>query len=131
MQSPIAEPDRSGDTIKIIVLSREPGNPGWTDDPRINQKHPPMEDLDNNRYQPNELHDIADDTVAQTGVENRANHVNDDDVHMVNNREWTDEQKYRIVEIDTQERMRGKNFMKRVKQRWQQEYPTDRRTAQN
>ena len=90
-----------------------------------------MEDLGNNRYQPNELHDIADDTVAQTGVENRANHVNDDDVHMVNNREWTDEQKYRIVEIHTQERMRGKNFMKRVKQRWQQEYPTDRRTAQN
>ena len=60
-----------------------------------------MEDLDNNQFQPNELHDIADDTVAQTGVENRANHVNDDDVHMVNNGEWTDEQKYRIVEIDT------------------------------
>ena len=90
-----------------------------------------MEDLDNNQFQRNELHDIADDTVAQTGVENGANHVNDDDVHIVNNREWTNEHKYRIVEIDTQERMRGKNFMKRVKQRWQQEYPADRRTAQN
>ena len=45
-----------------------------------------MEDLDNNQFQPNVLHDIADDTVAQTGVENRANHVNDDEVHMANNR---------------------------------------------
>jgi hypothetical protein len=52
-------------------------------------------------------------------------------LNMMNNREWTDEQKYRIVEIDTQERKRGKNFMKRIKSRWEGEYPASRRTAQN
>ena len=32
---------------------------------------------------------------------------------------------------DTQERKRGKNFMKRIKSRWEGEYPASRRTAQN
>ena len=35
MRSPITEPDRSGDTIKITALSGEPGNPRLTDDPCI------------------------------------------------------------------------------------------------
>ena len=53
--------------------------------------------------------------MAQTGAENRANHDNDDIVHIMNNREWTEEQKRKLVEIDTQERRRGKKFKKRVK----------------
>ena len=90
-----------------------------------------MEDLDNNQFQPNQLHDLADYPVAQLDAENIANHENESIVHIVNNREWTGEQKNRIVEIDIQERRRGKNFMKRVKERWDAEYPHDRRTAQN
>ena len=35
MRSPIAEPDRRGDTIKITALSREQGNPRLTGDPCI------------------------------------------------------------------------------------------------
>ena len=50
---------------------------------------------------------------------------------MMNNREWTDEQKHKIVEIDIQERRRGKYFMGRVKERWDAEYPGNVRTAQN
>ena len=69
--------------------------------------------------------------MAQTGAENRANHDNDDIVHIMNNREWTEEQKRKLVEIDTQERRRGKNFKKRVKARWDMESPASRRTAQN
>jgi len=89
-----------------------------------------MEVLDNNRFQLNQLNDITDNTVAQIGAENRANHDNDNIVHEVNSREWTDEQKHRVVVIDTQERRRGKNFMI-VKTRWETEYLASRRTAQN
>ena len=42
-----------------------------------------------------------------------------------------DEQKKRIVEIDENERKRGRNLMKRIKNRWEAEYPNNRRTAQN
>ena len=69
--------------------------------------------------------------MAQIGAENRENHDNDNIVHIMNNHEWTEEQKRKLVEIDTQERRRGKNFMKRVKARWDTEYPASRRTAQN
>ena len=31
-----------------------------------------MEDLDKNQFQPNQLHDIADDTVVPNDAENRA-----------------------------------------------------------
>ena len=114
MKSTIAESDRSGDRITIKALSREPGNTGWTVYTRVSIE-PYMEDLDNNRFQPNQPHDVADDTVAQIGAENRANHDNDDIVHSMNNREWTEEQKRKLVEIDMQERRRGKIFIKRVK----------------
>ena len=67
-----------------------------------------MEDLDNNQFYPNQSHDIANDTVAQTGAENRANHDNDDIVHIMNNREWTEEQKRKLVEIGRQEKRREK-----------------------
>ena len=49
----------------------------------------------------------------------------------MNNREWTEEEKCKLVERDRQERNRGKNFMKRVKARWYAEYPISRRTTQN
>ena len=90
-----------------------------------------MEDLDNNQFQPNQPHDVADDTVVLNDAENRPNHDNDDIVHMMNNREWTDEQQHKIVEIDIQERRKGKYFMRRVKERWDAEYPGIVRTAQN
>ena len=68
--------------------------------------------------------------MKEIGVENRANHGNDDTVHMMNNHEWTEEQKRKLVEIDRQERRR-KNFMKSVNARWDSEYPESRKTAQN
>ena len=90
-----------------------------------------MEDLDYNQTQPNQQHDVADDIVAPNGAENRANHDNENMVHIMNRSEWTKEQKHRIVKIDTEERRKGKGFMRRVKQRWDATYPTDPRTAQN
>ena len=49
----------------------------------------------------------------------------------MNNREWSDKQRHRIVGIDTEERTPGKQFMKRVKERWDTEFPIVSRTAQN
>ena len=90
-----------------------------------------MEDLDKYQlFQPNQPH-VANDTVAQNGAENRANYDNDNIVYIMNNRKWIKERKCKLFEIDWQERRRGKNFMKRVKARWDTEYPASRRTAQN
>ena len=97
----------------------------------VYKSKPFMDDLDNNQFQPNQLHDVADDTVVPNDAENRANHDNNNIVHLMNNREWTNEQKHRIVEINMLERRRGKNFMRRVKERWDAEYPGIARTAQN
>ena len=107
MKPPITESDRSGNPITINALSREPGNTGWTVHTRVSIG-PYMEDLDNNQFQPNQSHDIANDTVAQTGAGNRANHDNGDIVHIMNNREWTEEQKRKLVEIGRQEKRRRK-----------------------
>ena len=70
-----------------------------------------MGDLDNNQLRPRILRDVAY-TVAPPDAENIANHVNNNTVHNMNNREWTDEQKRKIVEIDKEERKRGRNFMR-------------------
>ena len=106
MKSPIPEPGRSGDPIKTNALSRELATLDGLLIPVCNSK-PFMDDLDNNQFQPNQLHDVADDTVAPKDADNRANHDNNNIVHLMNNREWTNEQKHRIVEIDMLERRRG------------------------
>ena len=124
------ESDRSGDPIAIKTLSGELGSTGLTVYTRVSIK-PYVEKLNNNQFQPNQPHDVADDTVAQISARNRANQDNDDIVHIMNDCEWTEKQKCKLVEIDRQERRRGKNFMKRVKARRDTEYPESRKTAQN
>ena len=89
-----------------------------------------MGDLNNNQFQPN-IHDFANNTVVPSGADREANHDNNNRLRITNNREWTDEQKHRIVEIDTYKRRRGKNFMKRIKTRWDAKFPDSKRTAQN
>ena len=89
-----------------------------------------MGDLDNNQFQPN-IHYFANNTVVPSGADRQVNHENKNRLHITNNREWTNEQKHRIVEIDTHERRRGKNFMKRIKARWDAEFSDSKRTAQN
>ena len=69
--------------------------------------------------------------MTQIGAENRENHDKGDLVHIINNREWTGELERKLVKIDRQGKKRGINFMKRVKARWDTEYPASRRTAQN
>ena len=89
-----------------------------------------MGDLDNNQFQPNTLHDIVNDTVAPLGFENVAYRENNN-VHRMSNRKSTEEQRHRIVEVDAEKRTRGKQFMRRVKERWDTVFPLVARTAQN
>ena len=69
-------------------------------------------------------------TVALLGADNQAN-LQNNRIRIKNNRERSKEQKHRIVEIDHQERRKGKNFMKRIETRWDLEFLESRRTAQN
>ena len=130
MKSPIVESYGSGGPITIKALFRESSNTGWTVYTRVSIE-PYIEDLDNNQFQPNQPHDVADDTVVQIGAENIVNHDNDDIVHIMNNHELAEGQKRKLAEIDRREIRRGKNFMKRVKARRDREYPASRRTVQN
>ena len=88
-----------------------------------------MGDLDNIQFQPISQ-DIVDETVVPVGADNQTN-LENNRVRITNNREWTEEQKHRIVKIDHEERLKGRNFMKRIKSRWDSEFPESRRTTQN
>ena len=58
---------------------------------------------------------IADRTMAQlTDTESIANRLQNNKSHTMNGRDWTD--KERVVEIDKEERMKGRNYMKRIKE---------------
>ena len=75
-----------------------------------------MGDIDQNQFQPQETHDVANETVVEkVDAENIASQLHNNDVHIVNKGEWTNEEKLKIVQINREERERGKNFMKRIK----------------
>ena len=57
-----------------------------------------MGDLDNDQMNLNILHDLPDNTVVAAGAKNGANHGNNGRVHLMNNREWTNEQRNRLVQ---------------------------------
>ena len=68
--------------------------------------------------------------MVPLGVDNQAN-LENNRVRMTNNREWSEEQNHRIVEIDHQERRKGKDFMKLIKRRWDLEFLESKGTTQN
>ena len=52
-------------------------------------------------------------------------------MHKMKTLEWRDKQRHMIVKIDIEERIRGKHSMKRVRERWDTEFPKVARTTQN
>ena len=48
----------------------------------VRRLKPNMEDFDYNQIQQNQLHDVADDTMMPDGAENRADHDNENVVHI-------------------------------------------------
>ena len=49
----------------------------------------------------------------------------------MNNREWSEERKPKIVELDYQKIRKRKNFMKRIERRWDLEYMESKSMTQN
>ena len=90
-----------------------------------------MGDIDqDNQFQPNQMHDDADINVAlRSRAENKADHEDSRTCH-TRSTEWTDEEKQRLIQLDREERLKGKGFMKRIKVRWDQELPSKKKTAQ-
>ena len=41
----------------------------------------------------------------------------------MNTKEWTENEKRRLIQINQEERERGKNFMRRIIERWDLELP--------
>lgn len=68
--------------------------------------------------------------MVPLGAYNQAN-LENNLVHITNNRECFEEQKCRIVEIGHKERSNWKNITKRIKRRWDLEFLESKRTAQN
>ena len=56
-------------------------------------------------------------------VENLASQLQTNNVHIIKKRKWKNEEKLKIVQINKEERQKGKNFMKRIKQRKDIEFP--------
>ena len=69
-----------------------------------------MDDLDYNyQNQPNVTIGVAERPVALlTDAENRAGRVQNNIFHTMNNREWTDEEKKRVVQIDRKNKQKGR-----------------------
>ena len=83
-----------------------------------------MGDIDQNQFHTQQTYDIGNETVAQqVDAQNLASQLHKNNVHIMNKGEWTDKEKLKIVKINREERQKGKNFMKRIKQRWTIELP--------
>ena len=81
-----------------------------------------MGDIDKKQFQTQKIHDAADKTVAeQVDAANIASQLHNNNVHIMNKGEWTNEGKLKIVQ--KKERQKGKSFMKSIKQGWDIEFP--------
>ena len=91
-----------------------------------------MGDIDqDNQFQPNQMHDDANINVAlRSRAENKADHEDSRTCH-TRSTEWTDKEKQRLIQLDREERLKGKGFIKRINPRWDQEFPSKKKTAQN
>ena len=82
-----------------------------------------MGDIDQNQFRSQQTRDVANETVAeQVDAENIASQLRNNDVHIINKQEWMNKEKLKIVQINREERQKGKNFIKRITQRWDIEF---------
>ena len=82
-----------------------------------------MGDIDQNQFRSQQTRDVANETVAeQVDAENIASQLHNNDVHIINKQEWMNKEKLKIVQINREERQKGKNFIKRITQRWDIEF---------
>ena len=72
--------------------------------------------------------DNANITVAQQAVKT-SGYTEHNNVHTMTNRQSTNEEKRRIVCINLEERQKGKNFMKRIKDQPDGEFPEKKKNS--
>ena len=83
-----------------------------------------MGDNDQNRFQTEQTDDVANEIVAeQVDAESIASQLHNNNVHIMKKGEQAYEEKMKMVQINREERQKGKNFMKRMKQQWDIDYP--------
>ena len=74
-----------------------------------------MVNMDQNQFQTQQIHNVANETVAeQVDAEDIASQLYNNNVHIMNKEEWTNKKKLKIVQINREERQKGKNFMKKI-----------------
>ena len=73
--------------------------------------------------EPNTTNEIQQEMMDQNRNRNNTNAAK-------TNIEWTNEMKLELLKIDREERSKGRGFMKRVKERWDERYPDLLVTAQ-
>ena len=116
MRSPITEPGRSDDTITITALSREPGNPRLTDDPKFVGK------IDQNQFQPvntnNEFRALQGNNIARNEASPNGEAQTKHTLPT-----YTDDEKRWLVTTGDEEQSKGTEFMLRLKQRWDEQHP--------
>ena len=87
-----------------------------------------MSDIDQNQFQPQQTHDVANETVAeQADAESIASQLHNINVHIMNKEGWTNEEKLKIVQMNREESQKGKNFMKRIKRQWDNKFAQKKR----
>ena len=74
---------------------------------------------------------MGDQNQNQFDAENIASQLHNNNVHILNKGEWPNEEKLKIVQMNREERQKGKNFMKRIRRRWDIKFPQEKITTQN
>ena len=91
-----------------------------------------MEFLDNNQ---NNLQNLEDQDFEQLTVVTQvtdANEVLENNNHVYRSKiKWTTDKKIELLEIEQEERNKGRQFMERVRKRWNEIYPASGLTRQN
>ena len=91
-----------------------------------------MRDIDQNQFQPQQTHDVANETVVeQVDTEIIASQLHNINVHIMNKEGWMNKEKLKIVQINREERQKDKNFMKRIKRLPDNKFAQKKRRTQN
>ena len=74
---------------------------------------------------------MGDQNQNQLDAENIASQLHNNNVHILNKGEWPNEEKLKIVQMNREEKQKGKKFMKRIRRRWDIKFPQEKITTQN
>ena len=65
-----------------------------------------MGDIDQNKFQTQQIYDIAEQVAEQADAENRASKLHNNNVRIMNKGEWTNKEKLKLLQISREERQK-------------------------